>query len=78
MRKQLKPVIKSETGVSSASPDAVARLAVLTANSVSVLQKDCIPTAKRTKHETEAGPPASLGIAVSPSATYQLSQARGS
>ena len=72
MGKQMKPVIKSETGVSSASPDAVARPAELTANSVSVLQKECIPTAKRTKHETEAASPASLGIAASPSATSSV------
>jgi hypothetical protein len=50
----MKPVIKSETGVSSASPDAGARPAALAANVVSVLQKECIPTSKRTKHETEA------------------------
>ena len=37
-------------------------------DSVSVLQKECIPTAKRIKHETEAESPASLGIAASPSA----------
>ena len=67
MGKQQKAVIKSETGVSSASPDAAA----LTADSDSVLHKECIPTAKRTKHDTETGSPASL-CAASPSATSSV------
>ena len=61
-------MIKSETGASSASPDAAASPAQLTSNAVYVLQKECIPTVKRTKHETEAVLSASLGIAASPSA----------
>ena len=68
MGKKQKPVIKSETGVSPASPDAAASPAALTADSAYVLQKECIPTAKRIKHETEAESPAPLGIAATPSA----------
>jgi hypothetical protein len=68
MSKQLKPIIKSETGASSATSDAAASPAELTSNSVYVSQKECIPTVKRTKHETEAVLSASLGIAATPSA----------
>ena len=68
MNKQLKPMIKTETGASSAPSDADASPAELTSNSVYVLQKECIPAVKRTKHETEAALSASLGITASPSA----------
>lgn len=68
MNKQLKPMIKTETGASSAPSDAAASPAELTSNSVYVLQKECSPTVKRTKHETEAVLSASLGIATRSSA----------
>jgi hypothetical protein len=68
MNKQLKPMIKTETGASSAPSDADASPAELTSNSVYVLQKECSPTVKRTTHETEAVLSASLGIATRSSA----------
>jgi hypothetical protein len=68
MNKQLKPMIKSETGASYAPSDAAASHAELTSNSVYVSQKECIPTVKRTKHESEVVLSASLGIAARSSA----------